>query len=111
MQDLIARGNIGPRIVHLVSGEDIIGDVDQIVGGYQIKNPISVALAPSPDGRGMRISIVPLRPYAKEIDSMTIADEHVIFVTELSEQMLKSYQAFTSNIVLPDTPDLSSLLS
>lgn len=114
MSDLFPPRTLGPRVVHLVSGEDIIGDVTietEPRRGYTIKSPITVALAPSPDGRGMRISIVPLRPYAKEVESMFVADEHVVYITELSEQMLKSYIAYTSDIVLPDTPTLSSLLT
>ena len=111
MSTPIEQQSIGPRIVHLVSGEDVIGDVIPVVGGYKIADPISVALTPAPDGRGVRISIVPLRPYAKEIDSMVISDDHVIFMAELSEQMLSSYKAYTSNIVIPEAPALSSLLS
>lgn len=102
---------IGPRIVHLVSGDDIIGKVSVHAAGYEIEKPISIAMSPSPNGQGVHVSILPLRPYAAEIERMFIDGSHVIFITELSEQMLKSYTAYTSNIVLPNAPSLSSLLS
>lgn len=101
----------GPKVVHLLSGEDIVAKVQAIPGGYRLERPVGIHVIPLENGAA-RISPRPLHPCTKDIEYMVVADMHVIWMADLSDPMLKSYTSFTSGLVLPDAgAQLTKLLT
>jgi len=92
----------GVNCVHLISGEDIFGEVfeDQANGVFVIKKPVIPHVAfYQPNGR-FHVSLLPLRPYLGEVTALPIPPDKIIFIVKLGPESEKRYLEFTSNIIL-----------
>jgi hypothetical protein len=100
------------RLVHLTTGEDLIGAVTFETGDstYHIEEPVSPHMQVDPSSGSVRIGLMPVRPFAEETKKIVISSLHVVYVAPISEQMQNAYRQYHSNIVVPDTGSLSSLL-
>lgn len=101
------------RIVHLTTGEDIIGktqfDVNENV--YVITDPVSPHMAMDPASGSVRVGLMPIRPFVDEsLREVKISSLHVAYVAEIAEQMRNAYTQYTSDIQIADGATLSSLL-
>ena len=104
------------QIVHLTSGEDVVGVVtyDEARSGYRISNPVSPQIEVDSQKGNMRMGLLPIRPYygSEKTKEVFVSSLHALYVTDLSEQMEEAYRQYHSKIVLPKKLDsLSSLLS
>jgi hypothetical protein len=100
------------RLLHLATGEDIIGKVSFNAGDstYIVDDPVSPHMQVDPSTGSVRVGLMPLRPFAEETKQVVLSALHVVYVTPVAEQMQGAYAQYHSNIVLPDTTSLSSLL-
>lgn len=88
---------LGIQLVHLTSGEDIIGRVFLDGAVYRIERPVVPVHIPNPSDQGrMHISLMPFRPYVEK--DLTIPESSVMFTVDIVESMQKFYIQFTSNI-------------
>lgn len=100
------------RLVHLATGEDVIGAVTFSVDDstYHIEDPVSPHMQMDPATSGVRVGLMPLRPFAEETPKVIISALHVVYVTPVSDQMQNAYRQYHSSIVVPESSSLSSLL-
>ena len=104
------------EIVHLVSGEDVVGVVthDEARSGYAIRNPLTPQVEVDPKKGAMRLGLLPIRPYygSDKTKEIFVSSAQVVYVTDLSDQMADAYRQYHSKLVLPKKLDsLTSLLS
>ena len=104
------------QIVHLVSGEDVVGVVtyDEARSGYVVRNPVTPQVEVDPKKGAMRLGLLPVRPYygSDKTKEIFVSAAQVMYVTDLSEQMEDAYRQYHSKLVLPKKLDsLSSLLT
>lgn len=103
------------QIVHLTSGEDVVGIVsfDEARSGYVIRDPVSPQVEVDTQKGAMRLGLLPIRPYygSDKTKDIFISTLHVLYVTNLSKQMEEAYRQYHSKIVLPKLDSLSSLLA
>lgn len=90
--------DLGLQLVHLTSGEDIVGKVFRDEDGYSIERPVVPQVMSN--GQQMRVALMPLRPYIEQETPIYVLNQHVLFVTPINEQMQQLYVQFTSNIVI-----------
>ena len=91
-------------MVKVITGEEVIADIELERGIYTLKNPVRVVMAR--DGMG----IVPWSPFIKE-QKVTLRYEHVIFTAELDDEVYNGYNSkFGSGIILAGgMPDLEGM--
>ena len=104
------------QIVHLASGEDVVGVVthDEARSGYVIRDPVTPQVEVDPKKGTMRLGLLPLSLYcgSAKTTEIFVSTLHALYVTDLSPQMEEAYRQYHSKIVLPKKLDsLSSLLS
>ena len=84
------------KIVSLMTGEDVIGSVEEKNNGYEITNPLLLIL--SQQG----IGTMPLVPYSLD-KTFFIKDQHVLFVSNPEPELANQYKAqFGGGIITPD---------
>lgn len=90
------------RILKLVSGEEIIGNVtDNGLLTYSIKNGVIVALVPSrANPQQPSIGLAPWLPYA-ENDTVLIHKQHVVYEAEPIQEMVNNYNSIFGKIIAP----------
>jgi hypothetical protein len=100
------------RLLHLTTGEDIIGRMrlDDAQVTWIIEDAVMPNMAIDPSTGAVRVGLLPVRPYA-DTDHMQVSTLHVIYDAPLTEQMENAYRSYCSGIVAPATPSLSSLLT
>ena len=82
------------RLVKVITGEEVIADIELENGIYTLKNPVRIVMAR--DGMG----IVPWSPFIKE-QKVTLRYDHVIFTAELDDEVYNGYNSrFGSGIIL-----------
>ena len=86
--------------VHLISGEDIIGDTTDHSDYLTIKKPTTHNIGFDPGNSKFRVGLLPLRPYLGDTPEIDIPWRQIIFVTPVNDQMEKMYRQFTSDITL-----------
>lgn len=121
---IVAQQVLGVFILHLVSGEDIIGKValekDEETGMsfYVVINPLrpNISQARGPDGRPtLQFNLMPLFLYFEDANEITIPVSYVMFPVQVKEtdKLYKAYISQTSGIELADAsqlPDGKSLV-
>lgn len=100
------------RLLHLATGEDIIGKVtfNAEDSTYLVHDPVSPHMQMDPSTGSVRVGLMPLRPFAEETTQIALSALHVVYVTPVAEQMRTAYTQYHSNIVIPESSSLSSLL-
>ena len=90
------------KLVRLVSGEEIVGDViENEDGSYTISNAFNLL----PGGEG-KIQFIPFMAYTEAHAGVTLKPEHVLFVVkpiaQLVEQISNIKRQLDSGIVVPE---------
>lgn len=100
------------RLVHLATGEDVIGVVafNADDSTYHIDEPVAPHMQMDPSSGSVRVGLMPVRPFAEETKKIVVSSLHVVYVTPVSDQMQNAYRQYHSNIVVPESTSLSSLL-
>ena len=104
------------QIVHLASGEDVVGVVtyDEARSGYVVRDPVTPQVEVDPKKGTMRLGLLPIRPYygSEKTIEIFVATAQVMYVADLSDLMEDAYRQYHSKLVLPKKLDsLTSLLS
>lgn len=102
-------------LVHLVSGEDIIGEIRESMDSLIIQYPVRPQVHIDPAAQTMRIGIVGLHPWEQEKTDSTIQvhRQHVLYTRPLPTQMENAYLQYRSGLVMGASvgePSLASLL-
>lgn len=89
------------RIIKLITGEELLGDVTDQGLTYSIKNAVIVALVPSrANPQQPSIGLAPWMPYAKD-DPVIIAKQHVVYDAKPVKEMENNYNSIFGGIITP----------
>lgn len=91
------------KIIRLISGEELVGEVEKKDDGYLIKNVCQIATSyADPSSSTARIGLAPFLPYSNIKDGVLIKESYVGFVIEPVNELLNEYnKIFGSGIVMP----------
>ena len=91
------------RVVKLISGEDVIADIDENIEGLVIlKKPLMVMMIPNQNNQ-FGIGLAPFCPYAKD-DIVPIRSGAVISIFEPETGMLNEYNSrYGTGLVVPES--------
>ena len=81
------------KLIKLVTGEDVVSDVERNDGNYILKKPYRLVLAR--EGLGS----IPLCPFA-ETEVFEVSKSHVVWGAEPDDEIRNSYAASTGSIVV-----------
>jgi hypothetical protein len=96
-------------VLHLSSGEDIIGKArldDQGIN-WLVEDAVRPNIMMDPESGRARVALVPVIPYG-DSDNLLISTLHVLFTVPAAEQMQNAYRQMTSGIVTPEVLPPSS---
>jgi hypothetical protein len=101
--------------VHLISGEDVIGDCTFTDDGFIVVTaPVlpNISMQMSEDGRQQfGVGLLHLRPYLSEVKTITIPSDKVLWTAPVGLKFEMMYRQFTSGITLATrVPDMQSSL-
>lgn len=91
------------RILKLVTGEEVIGELVGDGGKITIKNPVRVAVVRGQDGNP-NVGFAPFPPYADEVKDATFDFrlEHVVYYYVPAKDFCTNYeQIFGLGLILP----------
>ena len=89
----------GIKIIKLITGEEIIGDMSQTGDNVTVSGPATVHLVPAEGGR-MTIAMIPFAPYAEE-NSFMFSLTHIMTAYTPGDDLRNQYnQRFGSGIVV-----------
>jgi hypothetical protein len=88
------------KLFHLVSGEEIVGELQEIsLETYTIKNPCVIGLVPTSSGQ-VTLNMQPWLIFS-DTKFVTINNNHVLFKTGVDIKILNKYnEIFGSGIVI-----------
>ena len=89
------------KIVKLITGEELIGDVTKTGGVYTIKQPCAIQLMPShADPSKTMIGLIPYASYTENF-SIDVHEERAIWIEPPAKELYNQYNsAFGSGIQL-----------
>jgi hypothetical protein len=95
------------KILRLISGEEVLGEVEVTGDTYLIKDPVVLRWMPTKDNpEKPTLSIASLIPHADE-DEVTVKSQHVIFeITPLEELVSEYNSVYGSGIITPPRKEL-----
>jgi hypothetical protein len=83
------------KLLKLVSGEDVIAEVETLENEYRLKNPMKIIISP------MGIGMMGLLDCAQQ-KTVNIKYEHVMFDVTPEQELYNAYnEKFGSGIVIP----------
>lgn len=93
------------KVVRLVSGEDVIADVDVDHNGYMLSNPALIVVQQTQDGR-VGAAFAPFAPYAKD-GKVRIFKSSVAGEMELDVKLINEYnRIFGSGIMIASANEI-----
>ena len=97
------------KVCKLVTGEDIIADVEIDQHGYMLNNPAQLVIQQTQDGR-VGAALAPYAPYAKD-GKLRIFKEHVIGEMDIDVKLVNEYnRIFGSGIMIAAANDIPSAI-
>ena len=97
------------KVIKLVSGEDVIADIEKDQHGYMLNNPAQIMVQQTQDGR-VGAAFAPFAPYAKD-GKVRIFSDGVIGEMELDVKLINEYnRIFGSGIMIASAGDLPSAI-
>lgn len=88
------------RVIKSVTGEEVLGDVENIQGGYLVTNPVVVMIRGMPNGGQMGLEFIPYIAYAA-VKSVEFPSDKVIHVLEVDDSVKNQYNTIFGGIVVP----------
>jgi hypothetical protein len=88
------------KLVKLLSGEDLIADVNVVVTRLNMKNPLRVVVMPSAAGQSPNVGFAPWAPFSKDTD-FKLDMAHVLAIMEPVDEFVQQYKMTVSPIVTP----------
>ena len=93
------------KVVRLVSGEDVIADVEIDHNGYMLSNPALIVVQQTQDGR-VGAAFAPFAPYAKD-GKVRIFKSFVAGEMELDVKLINEYnRIFGSGIMIASANEI-----
>lgn len=87
------------KVYRLITGEDIIADVEIDQHGIWVKNPAAIVVQQTQDGR-VGAAFAPFAPFAKD-NKVLIRDSAIVAEMDVDVKMVNEYnRIFGSGIVL-----------
>ena len=90
-------------VLKLLSGEELIGKVDEIPGAgdriISITEPLAIQLQRQQNG-DVGVGLLPFMPYM-DVKTVTFKSEHVMCVSEVDEKFKNQYNSIFGGIVTP----------
>lgn len=97
------------KVCRLVSGEDVISDVEVDHNGYIFRNPALIVVQQTNDGR-VGAAFAPFAPYAKD-GEVRIFKNFVAGEMELDVKLINEYnRIFGSGIMIASASDVPSIV-
>jgi hypothetical protein len=97
------------KVYRLISGEDIIADVEIDEQGYWFNNPAQIIVQQSENGR-VGAAFAPFAPYAKD-NKVLIYKAFVAGEMELDIKMINEYnRIFGSGIIVASAAEMPSII-
>lgn len=91
------------KILKLLNGEDLIGDVSFTDDHYNIKNPLRVVVIPSrTDPKTPQVGLAPWNEFATD-KAFTINQFHVVTIMTPVPEFVNQYKSIFGGIVTPQT--------
>ena len=82
------------KMIKLITGEDVIGNVSKNGNIFDIKDPVRIGVTPQ------GVAMADFNPFIKD-KSIKIEDKHVIYLADLEEEVLNAYNSkYGSGIVV-----------
>lgn len=88
------------KVIKSVTGEEVLGDVENIQGGYLVTNPVIVMIRGMPNGGQMGLEFIPYIAYAA-VRSVEFAEDKVLHVLEVDDSVRNQYNTIFGGIVVP----------
>ena len=93
------------KCIKLITGEDLIGDVEVQGDTLTIDNPCVVVLIPTQEHQ-YSIGLAPFLPVAAS-KKFSYSREHIVLLYEAADQLKNEYSRITGKgIIMPDRPKL-----
>lgn len=108
--------SMGIANVHLISGEDIIGEVVVLNDNIQVKNPVMPNAQFDPSNGQMRFGLMPFRPWIAD-EPLVMRGDKVVWMAPLRKDTEDAYRQIFSRVQLatanqvPSAGKLSDILS
>lgn len=98
------------KVYKLVTGEDLIADVEVDQHGYLFSNPAQLILQQGQDGR-VGAAFAPYAPYAKD-NKVRIFKDYVMGEIEIDVKLINEYnRIFGSGIMIAAANEMPSIIS
>jgi hypothetical protein len=98
------------KVYRLLSGEEIIGDVEIDQNGYHFTNPAAIVVQQQQDGR-VGAAFVPFAPYAKD-NKVLIYKSAIAGEIEVDVKLSNQYNSiFGSGIVVASANEMPSIFT
>lgn len=95
------------KVCKLITGEDVIADVEVDQHGYMFNNPALIVVQQTQDGR-VGAAFAPFAPYAKD-SKVRIFKDYVIGEMEIDVKLVNEYnRIFGSGIMIAGANELPS---
>ena len=89
------------KCLRLVTGEDVMGDVECVDGIVTITNPIQVTMVPNRGGSNQpNFGFIPF-PLVSNDKVILIGSNHIVFTCEPAEEFLNQYNSIYGGIITP----------
>tara|TARA_E500000178_G_C16791029_1_gene648032 strand:+ start:208 stop:525 length:318 start_codon:yes stop_codon:yes gene_type:complete len=88
------------KILRLTTGEDVIAKVGENDQGVSLNKPFVIIPQQSAPGQPIQLMMSLYNAFGKS-DTITIAQDKIVFQTDPKDDILKSYEQNTSRILQP----------
>ena len=88
------------KILRLATGEDVIAKVGENDQGVSLNKPFVIIPQQSGPGQPVQLMMSLYNAFGKS-DTITIAQDKIVFQTDPKDEILKSYEQNTSRILQP----------
>ena len=88
------------KILRLTTGEDVIAKVGENDQGVSLNKPFVIIPQQSAPGKPIQLMMSLYNAFGKS-DTITLAKDKIVFMTNPKDEILKSYEQNTSRILQP----------
>lgn len=88
------------KLLRLSTGEDVIAKVGENDQGVSLKNPFVIIPQQKAPGQPIQLMMSLYNAFGKS-NTITVAKDKIVFITDPKDEILKSYENNTSTIIAP----------
>ena len=86
------------KILRMTTGEDVIAKVGENDQGVSLKQPFVIIPQQTAPGKPIQLMMSLYNAFGKS-ETVTLAKDKIVFMTDPKDDILKSYEANTSRII------------